>query len=272
MCRGCTFVLSLARAEDVFRLLLAGCSAFFWKRAYHGRCIAGSCTPPKHLENSGCEAEERILAKRRCLFAAGFRLAPCCQLLRHFDCACHCTFRSVIICAFGYLWAVLAQKRQETHGDTYCCDGLVRCQLVDIRSTPSCWPTMCFWVQGCASPIAHPAMCLKRKMQRELIQCSAKVIAAIWGPLSAVMFAGCTAEMFHRVRSDGVEWLLEPQGHRENNQRHAATQLISCVWGTNVRCVQDAHLRDILRLCEKSGSPASGCFPSGTDFSTSAAG
>ena len=38
MCRGCTFVLSLARAEDVFRLLLAGCSAFFWKRAYHGQC------------------------------------------------------------------------------------------------------------------------------------------------------------------------------------------------------------------------------------------
>ena len=67
MWRGCTFVLSLARAEDVFRLLMAGRSAFFWKRAYHGRCIAGSWTPPKHLENSGCEAEKRILAKRRCV-------------------------------------------------------------------------------------------------------------------------------------------------------------------------------------------------------------
>ena len=127
MWRGCTFVLSLARAEDVFRLLMAGRSAFFWKRAYHGRCIAGSWTPPKHLENSGCEAEKRILAKRRCLFAAGFRPAPCCQLLRH-----NLTAPST------------AQKRQETHGDTCCCDGLVRCQLVDIRSSPSWWPTMSF--------------------------------------------------------------------------------------------------------------------------------
>lgn len=45
-------------------------------------------------------------------------------------------------------------------------------------------------------------------------------------------------------------------GHRVYIFRHAVIQLlISCVWATNVRCVQDAHLRDILRLCEKSGIP-----------------
>ena len=85
------------------------------------------------------------------------------------------------------------------------------------------------------------------------------------------MFLGCAAEIFRKVRADGVEWLLEAQSHQHHALHPLKLFIFVCVLQRH-RMTNMSAVCATLRICEQNG-PVAGCFLSGyvsmlTDFFT----